>query len=147
MRKLERMFEPPRALRRIEVLSAEAGRRVWSADDKARILEETLERGAVVSVIARRHGLTPQQVFGWRREARRALEAARAPALMGFVPAVVAEPRSEPAAGPTQRSRRSRRRNPAFGIELEVSGIAVRVGPGASAAQIVAVIRALKASA
>ncbi|WP_394030653.1 transposase [Xanthobacter wiegelii] len=35
------------------------GRRRWAADDRARILEETLVPGAVVSVVARRHGLTP----------------------------------------------------------------------------------------
>nr|WP_245315820.1 transposase [Bradyrhizobium neotropicale] len=33
-------------------------------------MEETLVPGAVVSEIARRHGLTPQQVFTWRRQAR-----------------------------------------------------------------------------
>nr|WP_249157506.1 transposase [Bradyrhizobium diazoefficiens] len=49
----------------------ETGRRRWfSKDDKARIVEETLVPGAVVSEIARRHGLTPQQVFTWRRQAR-----------------------------------------------------------------------------
>ncbi|WP_091966414.1 transposase [Bradyrhizobium shewense] len=41
-----------------------------SKDNKARIVEETLVPGAVVSEIARRHGLTPQQVFTWRRQAR-----------------------------------------------------------------------------
>ena len=57
--------------RRLEVMT-ETGRRRWfSKDDKARIVEETLVSGAVVSEIARRHGLTPQQVFTWRRQARR----------------------------------------------------------------------------
>ena len=57
--------------RRLEVIT-ETGRRRWfSKDDKARIVEETLVPGAVVSEIARRHGLTPQQVFTWRRQARR----------------------------------------------------------------------------
>src|ERR1700755_2889643 len=72
---------------RLEVIT-ETGRRRWfSKDDKARIVEETLVPGAVVSEIARRHGLTPQQVFAWRRQAR------RQPAPMAgdpqFVPAVV----------------------------------------------------------
>ncbi|WP_144030550.1 MULTISPECIES: transposase [Bradyrhizobium] len=57
--------------RRLEVIT-ETGRRRWfSKDDKARIVGETLVPGAVVSEIARRHGLTPQQVFTWRRQARR----------------------------------------------------------------------------
>ncbi|MDV2986917.1 UNVERIFIED_CONTAM: hypothetical protein Q9R58_21620 [Methylobacteriaceae bacterium AG10] len=62
---------------------------------------------------------------------------------MGFVPAIVAEP----FAAPAQRPRRARRRDPAAGIELEISGVAVRVGPDAGEAQIAAVIRALKATA
>jgi transposase len=36
---------------------------------KARIFEETLAPGSVVYDIARRHGLTPQQVFTSRRQA------------------------------------------------------------------------------
>ncbi|WP_370186928.1 transposase [Bradyrhizobium elkanii] len=35
------------------------------------MVEETLVPGAVVSEIARRHRLPPQQVFTWRRQARR----------------------------------------------------------------------------
>ncbi len=45
--------------RRLEVIT-ETGRRRWfSKDDKARIVEETLVPGAVVSEIARRHGADP----------------------------------------------------------------------------------------
>lgn len=96
VRRLEHTFEPPRAVRRIEVISAAGGRRVWSDAEKARILEETLEPGAVVSVIARRHGLTPQQVFGWRRQAR---HAGTHPPPLSFVPAVVEAPLPEIRAG------------------------------------------------
>ena len=70
MSRFDLTLEPERVARRIEVINGAGGRRRWSADDKARILEETLAPGAVVSEIARRHGLRPQQVFGWRREAR-----------------------------------------------------------------------------
>lgn len=140
---LERRFEP----RRLEVINGAGGRRVWSADAKAAVLDETLLPGAVVSVVARRHGLTPQQVFGWRREARRALEVERLSTAMGFIPAVIAEPTPAPLAAPAKRSRRARRYKPAAGIELEISGVAVRVGPDAGEAQIAAVIRALKATA
>ncbi|WP_183513533.1 hypothetical protein [Methylobacterium brachythecii] len=66
---------------------------------------------------------------------------------MRFVPAVVAKLTPDPLAVPAQRCRQARRRDPAAGIELEISGVAVRVGPGASGAQIAAVIRALKGSA
>ncbi|TYL92383.1 transposase [Bradyrhizobium rifense] len=55
--------------RRLKVIT-ETGRR-FSKDDKARIVEETLVPGAVVSEIARRHGLAPQQVFTRLRQVRR----------------------------------------------------------------------------
>ncbi|TXN36648.1 transposase [Methylobacterium sp. WL7] len=97
----------------MDVINGSGGRRVWSADAKAAVLDETLRAGAVVTVVARRQGLTPQQVFGWRREARRALEAAQVPTAMSFVPALVAEPTPEPLAALAQRSRPARRRDPA----------------------------------
>lgn len=65
-------------------------------DDKARIIAETLEAGAVVSEVARRHGLRPQQLFTWRREARK-LAASTSQDPPAFVPAVIAEPAREPA--------------------------------------------------
>ena len=61
------------------------GRRRWSADDKARIVEETLAPGATVSEVARRHDIRPQQLFGWRREMR-IVEPKRP---VSFVPAAV----------------------------------------------------------
>ncbi|WP_187970100.1 transposase [Aquibium microcysteis] len=62
-------------IRRFEVINGAMGRRRWSPDDRARILEETLAPGAVVSAVARRYDLTPQQLFTWRREARKRAEA------------------------------------------------------------------------
>ena len=51
--------------------------------------------GAVVSEVARRHGITSQQLFGWRRSARgRAIERSDAP---GFA-AVMLEAPAEKAA-------------------------------------------------
>ena len=41
----------------------------WSAEAKARLVEETLVAGANVSAIARRAGMAPSQLFGWRRQA------------------------------------------------------------------------------
>ena len=57
-------------MRRLEVITGTGRRRRFSEDFKAGIVEETLVPGAVVSEVARRHGLTPQQVFTWRRQAR-----------------------------------------------------------------------------
>ena len=45
-------------------------RRRWSADDKRRIVAETFEPGASVSVVARRHDLNANMLFTWRREVK-----------------------------------------------------------------------------
>jgi transposase-like protein len=59
--------------RRVEVLTGPTRRRRWSAEQKARIVEETLAPGARVSEVARRWQVCSQQVFGWRRAAYRAV--------------------------------------------------------------------------
>ena len=137
---LDHRLEPEGEVRRFEVINGAMGRRRWSPDDRAQILEETLAPGAVVSAVARRHGLTPQQVFTWRREARKRTAAEA----LAFVPAVVApEPMDLVAPKPPRRRRRAQRRRPAA-IELEVAGVTVRIGEGATPAMIAAVIGVLK---
>lgn len=42
-------------------------RRVWSAEEKQRIVAETYEPDASVSVVARRHDLNANMLFTWRR--------------------------------------------------------------------------------
>jgi transposase len=138
MSRLELKFEPERAVRRFELIQGAGGRRRWTADDKAAIVAETLHPGAVVSAVARLHGLTPQQLFAWRREARRRCEGDET-TQPAFVPAVVEAP-APPA------PKRSRRRRPlaAASIELKISGVVIRIGHGARASTVAAVIRALK---
>ncbi|UPK28286.1 transposase [Bradyrhizobium sp. 195] len=53
------------------------------------MIEETLVPGAVVSEVARRHGLAPQQLFTLRRQARQPAGADAASEAPQFVPAVV----------------------------------------------------------
>lgn len=64
------------SFRRIELITGTGRRRHWSSDEKARILLESLQPGANVSDVARRNGLSPQQLFGCRREVRDAEPAA-----------------------------------------------------------------------
>lgn len=92
---LDLRLEPARSVRRVEIINGIGGRRHWSVDDKARIVEETLVLDAVVSEIARRHGLTPQQLFGWRRAARRSAGVGEDAGTPRFVPAVVERPRRD----------------------------------------------------
>ncbi|MFG1245160.1 IS66-like element accessory protein TnpA [Xanthobacter flavus] len=129
-------------IRRFEVFTGAGRRREWAPEEKTRIVAESFERGATVSAVARRHALSPQQLFTWRREARKASEM-----IPAFVPAVVApEPASasEPSAPPSQPKRRTRQRRAAV-IELDVGGVRVTIENGASPATIAAVIGALKA--
>ena len=69
-------------------------RRLWSAQDKQRIVAETLEPGASVSVVARRHDVNANMLFTWRREAREVpVGRAAEPPAITFVPArITAEP-------------------------------------------------------
>jgi len=60
----------PTGVRRIELITGSERRRRWSEDDNARIVVESFAPGANVSEVARRNGLSPQQLFAWRREAR-----------------------------------------------------------------------------
>jgi transposase len=43
-------------------------RRFWSRQEKRRIVAETREPGASVSIVARRHDVNANQVFSWRRQ-------------------------------------------------------------------------------
>src|SRR4051812_49848016 len=73
----------PEPIRRMEVFTGAGRRRSWSAADKAAIVAESYGSGETVCGVARRHGLTPQQLFSWRRLAR---QTALSPATI-FVPA------------------------------------------------------------
>lgn len=53
-------------MRRLEVFTGAGRRRKWSDADKARTVAEIVASGDSVCSVARRHGLSPQQLFGWR---------------------------------------------------------------------------------
>ena len=118
--------------RRVEVLTGPGRRRAWDEATKARVVAESDAAGAVVSAVARRWQIAPQQLFTWRREARAAsLEARRGEA--AFVP-VVAEP---PAAAVAAAE---------AGIEVVLAGAVVRISPGVDPGLLSAVLRAVRAS-
>ena len=139
---LDHMPEPE-TVRRLEVITGTGRRRRFSDDFKARIVEGTLAPGAVVSAVARRHGLTPQQVFTWRRQAYQPAATSTDTEAPLLVPVVMETPER------TVRDRhrhRTPREDCSFGIvEVELDGARVRVGRGADAKTVAAVLRALKA--
>ena len=127
--------------RRIEVLTGPGRRRRWSAEEKARIVAQTLEPGVRVSAIARRWQVCPQQVFGWRRQARLDLSGPTtepaACSLPRFVP-LVAE--GEPGAKIAVVT------PPSAAIEIKLAGAAVRVVSGVDGELLTAVLRAVRCS-
>ncbi len=131
--------------RRFEVFTGSGRRREWLPEEKARIVAESYDAGETVSAVARRYALSSQQLFAWRRAARLPLAEAPAPEPL-FVPAVIAAPMSEPAARRLPKQRKRKAARDAGVIELEIDGVAVRVGRGADARTVAAVIRALKAT-
>jgi transposase len=133
-------------VRRLEVFTGAGRRRTWSDEDKAQVVAEIEASGDSVSGVARRHGLSPQQVFGWRRRIResqvRAADGAQ------FVPAVVDTAQTDAAVPRQGGTRHQHRVGPSAGtIEVAIDGVMVRIGPGAPADTIAAVLRALKAGA
>ena len=129
--------------RRVEVLTGPGRRRRWSADEKARIVAETLVPGARVSEVARRWQICSQQVFGWRRAMRQDLPSVpgktTTPATPSFIPIV-----SEAIPAATVQHTVSA----ASGIEVKLADAVMRVSSGMDdAAQLTAVLRAVRASA
>ena len=135
--------------RRIEVLTGPTRRRRWSEEKKGRIVAETLRAVATVTEVARRWEVCPQQVWGWRRQAREghlALpEVAPVPRFVPIVtdaPPVGADERREIA--PDQAAR------PATvppSIEIRLAGAVVRVPVGTDGALLTQVLRAVRTSA
>ncbi len=131
-------------VRRLEVFTGAGRRRKWSNEDKARIVAETVASGDSVCAVARRHGLSPQQLFGWRCQLREA--AVGNSEEVKFVPAVVDVGASAPALGRERKARRCKSKPDVGMIEVDVEGVTIRVGRGADATMIAAIVQALKAS-
>jgi transposase len=131
----------PEAVQRLEVFTGSGRRRTWTAEQKARIVAESYESGNSVSRVARRHALTAQQLFGWRRAARRATEEASAAGL-AFAPVVVdgAAPCVEAPIMTTARAEQTAT------IEITLGVATVRFAAGIDPATLVAVLRAVRAA-
>jgi transposase len=50
----------------VEVLAVQRRRR-WTASEKLSMVRQTYEPGMSVSLVARQHGVNPNQLFHWRR--------------------------------------------------------------------------------
>jgi transposase len=98
-------------------------RRRWSVARKAAILEELGEPGATLSVVARRHAIAPSLLHRWRSDATDE----RRPALPRFAEVIadVVAPRD-------------------VAIEIEASGLRVRVPVATRTDTLVAILGVLR---
>lgn len=134
-------------VQRFEIFTGAGRRRDWPTEMKASIVAESFSSRETVCAVARRHSLSPSQLFTWRRELRKQFEdqGAALSAVPAFVPAIVeAQPADKPASA--ARRPKKRRRSKVSAVELEIDGVAVKIGQGADAGVIAAVIEALKAT-
>src|SRR5574342_980085 len=138
----------PARLRRIELITGAERRRRWSAEEKAEIVTESLVEGAVVSDVARRHGLSPQQLFGWRARLRDAVKgsAPSSDTTPSFVPAIVGNEPPSPAAPalPAAVMAMGAAGVAPASIEIALGGVIVRVRGEADPRVLTAVLKALR---
>jgi transposase len=140
----------PAGLRRVEVITGIERRRKWSPEEKAEIVAESFAEGAVVSEVARRHGLNPQQLFGWRAQLRNSV-AASDPSVGNpssaegptFVPAVVTSV-PPPAAFSTSTGETGTAGADPAPIEIVLGRILVRVRGQADLHALMVVLKALQ---
>ena len=83
-----------RHIRRLEIVDTGRRRRL-SAAEKLRIVEESFSAPRLASATARRHGVSNQLLFAWRKTYREG----RLGDIAGFVPAVIVPDRPEKGTG------------------------------------------------
>ena len=131
----------PEPVRRVEVFTGTGRRRAWAADEKARIIAESYAGGETVSAVARRHGLTPQQLFGWRREARQRAESEAGEISRAFTPVIVEASRRH-----LDAPIAAARPDGSPMVEIVIGAATVRIPPGIDAVTLTTVLRAVRAA-
>jgi transposase len=91
-------------------------RRRWSDEFKAQAVTAALEPGVNVSALARRLGISPSQLFGWRN-------------------AFLKKQDTDASTG-----------SPVFAVEIVVGEVMIRVGPDVSEAALRRILRAVRSA-
>lgn len=123
------------SMHRIEVITGDAGRRVHADGFKGRLVALSLVPDACIADIARAHGIHPQLLYTWRRQAKAGKLALPASEMPDFAPLVLEEDPPPPMPEVPSCS---------AGIEVEVGGVTVRLPGDADAARIAAIAVALR---
>jgi transposase len=131
---------------RVEVITGRQRRRRWTAEEKARIVAESLEADANISDVARRHGVARGLLTIWRRQlSGRSQEPVQSFAAVKIDPLAAVSndaPRHsvEPdAMATTLPAVRSRAR-----IEIDIAGARIRVENGVDHATLATVLAAVR---
>lgn len=147
--KVDRRFETEGSRGpRVEVITGVERRRDWTDEEKLAIVAESCADGVVISEVARRHGLRPQQLFAWRNEFRRR-EAARLQCggTPAFAPVMIAHDRPVSAAAGAPAVAGPVSGVGAALIEIVLGRATVRLHGAADAKTLAAVLSAVKAIA
>jgi len=134
---VDHMVEASRPRGRVEVQVGAGRRRRWSNEAKGRIVAESYGPGAVVSEVARRHDISAQHLFAWRKAARGGLLSLPADEAPQFVPVVTELRHDGVMSGASQGC---------AAITIEIGGAVVRAAPGVDPAWLREVLRAVKAA-
>lgn len=143
-------------MQRAAVIMGVVPHREWTVEKKLSIIVESCQDGVVISDVARRHGLQPQQLFIWRSEFRKRNagklpcdlpsatgRSAEAPA---FVPVVLSNDsplEASPGEAPQEATA-----DTAFAlIEIELGGATIRLHGAIEDKALASVLRAIKAVA
>jgi transposase len=134
------------AYQRVEVITGRQRRRRWTAEEKARIVAESLEAEANISDVARRHGVARGLLTIWRRQ----LSSGGQEPVQGFAtvkidpiaavsndaPRHSSQPDAVAMALPAVRSRGR--------IEIDIAGARIRVESGVDQATLTMVLAAVR---
>lgn len=123
---------------RVDIQVGVGRRRRWTDEVKGRIVAESYAPGAIVSEVARRHDISAQHLFAWRKAARSGMLSLSADGAPLFVPVV-----AEPGHGGAMPAAREERPDV---IIIEIGGAVVRAARGVDPVWLREVLRAVKAA-
>jgi transposase len=130
----------PNRLQRVEVITSVERRRTWLPEEKLAIVAESCADGVTVSEVARRHGISPQQLFGWRSQLRAATPAMAQIEPPPFVAAIV----DGATARPVAMELASRGPDDSASIVVIIGPAIVRVRGAVDLRALTTVLKALK---
>lgn len=140
----------PKPVQRIEVITGVERRRDWTPEKKRAIIAESFEDGVVISEVARRHGLRPQQLFTWRNQFRKCKQVRLQHAhttsgeLPAFAPVIVAHASPEVNAPIDAPTAAVSEQAPAP-IEIVLGAACIRLHSNVDGDMLAAVLRAVRA--